>query len=194
MNVSSMRWRIELREVTGGRRLLADVLRELSMALVEVNGALFLTGERLETLETPSDAYEYASKLQEVVRQVCYRAPRIGLGFSLGGVVEASADGGERRHYFLEVHDSVHLHEAAQVELLIATSAENVSDEERQCLDAERAEQEYQRLRRIAVCRIVSAVADDRALTVQRLLSGELTPLSLGHVADLIQDELLRLV
>lgn len=138
-----MKWLVELQDFRGDRRLLADVLKELLMAIVDANGGLFLIGGTFEDLDTPSDVYEEASKLQGIVHQVCGRAPRIELGFSIGSVVEVTADSSERRHHFLTIHDSVHAHDAAEVALVSVTSARNISDEERQRLEADRVEREY---------------------------------------------------
>ena len=118
---------------------------------------------------------------------------QIELTFSIGSVLERTTGGGWRRHHFLEVNDGIQLQEASHVALTVAPAV-RLSEEERQRLEAQRQEQEYQRLRATAVSRIAPALADDRALTVQRLVHGELTPISLGHVADLIQDELGALV
>ena len=65
-----------------------------------------------------------------------------------------------------------------------------MSDEEKKFLEEEQRECEYQDLRRKAVSYVVSAFQDERAVQVQRLLCGELTPQTMGHIADLIQDEM----
>jgi hypothetical protein len=184
-----MKWLVELQDFRGDKRLLADVLKELSMAAVDANGGLFLTGRKFEDLDTPSDVYEEASKLQGIVQQVCGHAPPVELGFSIGSVVEVTPDGSKRRHHFLTIHDSVHAQDAAEVALDPVTSARNISEEERERLEADRVEREYEQRRVMAVTRIVSAISDDRAFTAQRLLAGELSPMSLGHVADLIHDD-----
>lgn len=189
-----MRWRVELLDVTGNRRLLGDVLQELSISVVEESGESFLVGEPFETCDTAADVHAHASRIQSIVQEVCDHVPEIEVAFSVGSVVERITDGGPRRHHFLVVSDALHLHVAGHVACVTVAPAAHLSEEERQRLEAQRQEQEYQRLRATAVSRIVPAVADDRALTVQRLLHGELTPQPLGHVADLIQDDLGALV
>ena len=128
------------------------------------------------------------------MQEACDHDPQIEVAFSVGSVVERTTDGGPRRHYFLVVPDGLQLQVADHVACVTVAPAAHLSEEERQRLEAQRQETEYQRLRATAVSRIVPAVADDRALTVQRLLHGELTPLPLGHVADLIRDDLGALV
>jgi hypothetical protein len=189
-----MRWRVELIDVTGNKRLFCDVLRELSISVVEENGESFLVGEPFETCDTAADVHAHASRIQAIVQEVCDYVPEIEVAFSVGSVVERTADGGPRRHHFLVVSDALHLHDIGHVASLTAAPSAHLSEEERQRLVVQRQEQEYQHLRATAVSRIIPAVADDRALTVQRLLHGELTPQPLGHIADLIQDDFGALV
>jgi hypothetical protein len=185
-----MKWRVELLGITGSQRLLSDVLRELSVFVIEEDGRSFLVSEQFETRDTPAEVHAYASRIQSIVNEVCEHALEIELAFSVGSVVEETADGVRRQHHFLVVSDSIHLHVAGHVACLKVEPAAHLSEKERKRLESERREQEYQHLRAKAVSWIVAAFNDDRALTVQRLLQGDLTPQPLGHIADLIQDDL----
>lgn len=64
------------------------------------------------------------------------------------------------------------------------------TDEERARQEQELQERRYADLRQKALSRVVSAVRDDRALTIQQLLQEELTPQILGHIVDIIQDDM----
>jgi hypothetical protein len=70
------------------------------------------------------------------------------------------------------------------------TQAPDLSEAERARLEQLAAEREFQRLRRKAISRVGSALRDERAIKVQKLLQGEPNPLALGHAVDLIEDDL----
>lgn len=184
-----MRWRVELLNVRCDRRLLADVFRELSMSIFDENGEMFLSGEMLETFETPADVRASMLNVQNTVRKVCDYNTDIEMYFSVGNVLECLGDSSTRCHYFLEISESVHAHSVSNVTLSVPLG-KVISDEEQRNFEEVIKESDYQQLRALAVARVVSALIDPRALTVQRLLSGEPMPQELGHVADIIQDDL----
>ncbi len=66
----------------------------------------------------------------------------------------------------------------------------SLSESDRKRSEEEEREEAYQKTRRKAISRVVSALKDERALKVQRLLQKELTPQTMGHIADLIQDDI----
>lgn len=185
-----MKWRVELLGVTGNQRLVRDVLGELSIFIIEEEGGSFLVSEQFETFNTPAEVHAYASRIQSIVKKVREYDTEIEVDFSMGSVVKENADGMRRKHHFLVVSDTIHMHSVTHVACLKVEPAAHISEEERKRLEAERREQEYQQLRAKAVSRIVAAVNDDRALTVQRLLHADLKPQQLGHIADLIKDDL----
>ncbi|MFT3758851.1 hypothetical protein [Thauera sp.] len=184
-----MKWKVELRNISGDRRLLADVLSKLSITLIGDNQDTYFTGTVLDRLETPSDVRKYASRLQLIVHHASTYEPRINLGFKIGCIMETMPCGPDKQHYFLKIRDAVHTQYVTRAALTV-TPDESISVEERQLMKEQCAEREYQERRLIAANRIVSAAIDNRAYTAQRLLAGDLLPLSLGHIADLIKDDL----
>jgi hypothetical protein len=66
----------------------------------------------------------------------------------------------------------------------------SLSEAERKRIEEAEKEAAYQKKRRKAISRFVSAFIDERALQVQRLLQGDLNPQTMGHIADLIQDDI----
>lgn len=170
-------------------RLLKDVLKELSLKVEEQEGHLLLSGLQLETMETPSEVNAYVRRVSDIAAEVSKHPPSIELGFSVGAVLQKT-ESGTSRHHFLVVSDAVHLHMATHVALIRGTPADALSEEELRRQEEAQRERQYQELRSSAVARLVSAVKHERALTVQRLLSQEATPQVLGHIADIIKDDL----
>jgi hypothetical protein len=84
----------------------------------------------------------------------------------------------------------VHFHDVAHVEVVKCPTATALSEEELRRQEELLKERQYQELRLSAVSRVVSAVKHERALTAQRLLNQEGTPQVLGHIADIIKDDL----
>jgi UDP-2,3-diacylglucosamine pyrophosphatase LpxH len=62
-----MRWRVEISDVSGDKRLLRDVLEGRSIRLHEQAGELFLIGDPFEALETAGEVHALASRVQSIV-------------------------------------------------------------------------------------------------------------------------------
>jgi hypothetical protein len=184
-----MRWQVEVSDLSGDRRLLSDVLKELSLTLQEGEGKLLLSGPILESMDTPSEVHAYVLRVSEIAKEVGAHSPSIGLEFSVGAVIQQTGSG-VSRHHFLQVSDTIHLHVAGHVAVLRCEPAVKPSEEELRRQEELLKERQYQELRVSAVARLVSAVREERALTVQRLLNQAPTPQILGHVADIIKDDL----
>jgi len=184
-----MRWRVEVSDLNGDHRLLRDVLRELSITLLEEEDRRSLVSDEFEVLDTPGEVHELASRVQSIIEEATKGDPAIQLSFKIGSVIEETRDGGRRKHAFLTVAAG-HFRMTGHVANLEVGTLAEVSEDERRHLEEEQREREYQQLRHKALSRIVSAFRDERALQVQRLLQGELTPHTMGHIADLIQDDI----
>jgi hypothetical protein len=184
-----MRWQVEISDLTGDLRLLADVLKELSLTVGEHKGKLLLSGPKLESMATPSEVHVYVQRVSEIAREVVKHAPSIELGFSVGAVLQKTTSG-ISRHHFVVASDMVHFHDVAHVEVVKCPTATALSEEELRRQEELLKERQYQELRLSAVSRVVSAVKHERALTAQRLLNQEGTPQVLGHIADIIKDDL----
>jgi hypothetical protein len=184
-----MRWQVEVSDASGDRRLLNDVLKELNITLEEHEGRLLLDGPALEAMNTPSEVHAYVLRVSEIAREVGAHPPSIGLEFSVGAVIQHT-DSGARRHHFVQVSDTIHLHVTGHAAVLRCEPAVPVSEKEQRRQEELLKERQYQELRLSAVSRLVSAVREERALVVQRLLNQPPTPQILGHVADIIQDDL----
>ena len=184
-----MRWQVEISDLTGDLRLLADVLKELSLTVGEHEGKLLLSGPKIESMATPSEVHAYVQRVSEIIREVVKHAPGIELGFSVGAVLQKTASG-TSRHHFVVVSDMVHFHDIAHVEVVKCPTATAPSEEELRRQEELLKERQYQELRLTAISRVISAVKHERALAVQRLLNQEATPQVLGHIADIIKDDL----
>ena len=184
-----MKWKVEISDLGGNRRLLSDVLAELSLTLVDDEGKLFVTGPPLEVLDNPSDVHAQIRKVSEIAGEVGKHTPSIDIGFSVGSIVQET-DAGPTLQHTLVVADGEHLHISEHVALILCPPAIPLSEEELKKQEEVLKERQYQELRSAAVSRLVSAVKHESALTVQRLLNQEPTPQILGHIADVIQDDL----
>lgn len=183
-----MKWRVQVADVAGGRRLFGEVLHGLSIDLLEEDDGLFLVSEAFETLDTAGEVHKLASRVQSTIEEAAKGIPEIQLGLKIGSVFEETASG-RRIHTFITVSTG-HIGLTGQVATLKVEPAVQLSTDEQKRLEEEQGEREYQRSRRTALSRIISAFRDDRALQIQRLLCGELTPHTMGHIAELIQDDI----
>lgn len=185
-----MRWRVEIGDVRGEARLLQDVLKKLSFDTLEESGTRFLTSDRFEIFSSASDVHVLASRVQSIVREAGQSDPNVSLDFVIASIWETCPNMQLRKHVF-SVGQSASLCALSGVGGgVVVNPTLDVSEEEQKRIDAERQEAEYQaRLRRTAI-RVVSAFRDERARQVQRLFQRELTPQTMGHIADSIQDDI----
>jgi hypothetical protein len=184
-----MRWQIKIDHLDGDVRLMTDVLKELSLVIDKIDEKYILSGPVLESLDTPSAVHDYAKNICEIAAEVEKYNQGMELGFSFSVVIENSSSG-VRRHHFVDIKEAVTLSVTTHAATIIYGQNKPLTKEEIQKQEEEKRGQEYQERRQIAVSRFVSAVKNERALTVQRLLSKETTPQVLGHIADIIQEDL----
>ncbi len=167
-----------------------DVLEARSLRLDEQAGELFLIGDPFEELETAGKVHALASRVQSIVKEIGEVDSDIRMSFRLGEVWEELENGEPRSGYvFLTGRISAYCFASAGVSLGVAPSL-SLPEAERQRIEDEEKELPYQKKRRKAISRFVSAFLDKRALLVQRLLQKDLTPLTMGHIANLIQADM----
>lgn len=169
------RWRIEVTKVTGDSALLASVLKENGF---ELNSGLLLS-DQFEMLSDASEVYATGSALCQEINRISDMHPDINMTFRLGSVQELTKGGVKRVHMAAGVAGAAALAVSGRAVL----SNASVTDEER-------AEMERQkRIERASV--ILRAVRTDKdVLIVMQLLNGEPTPTELGHVVDIIRDNM----
>jgi len=183
-----MRWFVEITDVEGNDRLLREILGELSITVVEEQAGRFLVSESFEVLATPGEVHDLAMRVRSILEEADLQ---IQLKFKLGSVFEEAGGDARRKHAFLTISPA-HFRIIGSTMSVKLESSVPLSEDQRKRLEEEQREREYQQLRRKALSRVLSAFRDDRALQVQRLLRGELTPQTMGHIADLIQDDIGR--
>jgi hypothetical protein len=185
-----MRWLVKITDARGNDRLLRDVLSSLSVRILEEPPARFLVSDKFDLLDTPGEIHTFASRIASLLSEARKTESHIDAAFVVGNVFENLPNGSRTEHKFAPLLGQ---QITAQTGVLLAkgsVASVALSEAERKRLEEEQREREYQQLRRKAISLVVSAVQDDRALQVQRFLTGELTPLTMGHVADLIQDDI----
>lgn len=184
--MSRTRWAIEIGDLPGNRRLLMDVLAGLGISSRETDGGLLLESPRFEALSTPEDVRTEVVRLAARMRDVKSCNPDIDCTFSLKVVIDRSGDK-PRKHYYLTIHESLLLQSSMEVSL---APDQEPTAEERARQEAERRERDYIALRGKALSRVLSAVHDQKALDVQKLLHEELSPVVLGNIVEIIQADL----
>jgi hypothetical protein len=188
--VPVMRWRVEISERSGEGRLLRDVLEALSIRLHEQAGHLFLIGDPFEALETAGEVHALASRIQSRITEVGKDNFDIPMSFQIGHVLEELENGEQRRHLFMSALGSAVCFATVGGVSLVVNRGLFLSEAERTRIEEIEKEAAYQKKRRKATACVVSAFRDHRALEVQRLLVGDLNPQTMGHIADLIQDDI----
>ena len=182
-----MRWRVEINDLGGDGRLLRDVLERLSIQLEEEAGNRFLIGDAFEAFGTAAEVHAFASRVQSIVTEQA--DPDILMSFQIGPVAEKLEDGTLRKYVFMAARGASVTVGTAQATLTVHGGL-SLSDADQKRIEDEQKELTYQAKRRKATSRVVSALKDGRALQVQRLLRKDLKPLVMGHIADLIQDDM----
>lgn len=184
-----MRWKIEIDRAEGDPRLLRDMLTASGFQLIEEVSKLYLAGASLEALDTPQEVRKAGDTMSRALFEATTHAPEIGLNLSLRSMVIETTPGGELRHHGMKAETGVFnvqvlggLHIQAKLDVAIAMSAEEAAR-----LAQEQKEREYQALLRKTLVRFRSAQRSEDAIRVQRLLNGALTPLSMGHIAEILK-------
>jgi hypothetical protein len=184
-----MRWRVKITERNGDDRLLRDVLEARSLRLDEQASELFLIGDPFEELETAGEVHALASRVQSIVNEIGDANSDILMSFQIGHVLEELENGERQRHLFLTALASARCFATAGASLVVDRGV-SLSEADRKRCEEEEKETAYKKKRRKAISRFISAFIDDRALQVQRLLKNDLTPQTMGHIADLIQADI----
>jgi hypothetical protein len=195
-----MKWKVEVVGVGGNDRLLRDVLRELALEIVGAPPERFLAGAAFAACQSVQDVLDVALRVQAAVDEARMHDAELEreLTLSVGCVWEQRDDGSWSQHLRAILGEAILCLDGATVQAAASVWPPSiVSDEERKRLEEEprrleedRREQAYQKLRRKGVSRVVSAFHDRSALQVQKFLAGQLTPLNMGHIADLIESDM----
>lgn len=172
-----MRWKVQIIDVTG-EDILADVLAE---SRFELEGNMLL-GRTFEALDDWGDVADVARDLSQKVREISRLNPDIDIGFDGGPVFEYDANGSQ-----ISKHHKVYAHGTASLALTgravgIAIGGVQMTPEEKA---------EVERIARVnEVAEILRALmVSDKVLEVLRLFEGEPWGTQLGHIHDLIQDD-----
>lgn len=168
------RWRVEVSEITGDRDTLVAVLAEHGFALDDG----ILLSDKFEAMDTASEVHAAATVLSQQINRISAVRSDVDMTFRVGSVREET-EGGENKIAFGVAHISIGSPTAAATVEVI----DGLSEEERA---------ELALLRRIdAASRVLDAViADEDVLAILKLLDGAPTGNELGHVADIIKDNL----
>jgi hypothetical protein len=184
-----MRWRIAISDLVGDTRLIRELLAALAISIINDGGDTFLVGEVFEKQSSHDAVRDIAKRLNATISELENDDPALRCGFQIGPVHEHRADGSWSKHHFVTLEAGVLGCATLSATLTVGTSNE-LSEEERIRREHEAKEREFQNRCRTAIPRFVAAFRYERALQVQQLLRGEPDPLTLGHVAEIIENDL----
>ena len=187
---SGMRWLVEISDIHGDERLLGDILACLKIKLHREDDKTYLLSDSFESLSSSSEVWKLAERVRDVISEVSSTIPAASISFSLGNLHEQKEDGSWNKNMFVFVSEPAELIVTADAVIVKVTPSTEISKEEKTRLEAEQRERDYQENLALLSSRISSAFLDERALKVHRFLQQELTPLRMGHIIDLIQDDL----
>ena len=166
-----MRWRVKLNDMTG------DVLAEtLAAAGFDLDGDMLSGFDALDEWGAVADA---ARDLSQKVREIARLTPGLEIGFTPGEVYEYDADGAQ-----IGKHRKVYAKTARLTLTGFAPTVINTS-----FTDEELAEIKRQARAEKATQLIRAVMNRELFLEVLRLFDGEPWGTELGHVHDLIQDD-----
>ncbi len=162
-----MRWAIEIQNTQLERRNLEDLLGKLGFALVEESPYVAFSSPAIDQCSTAGEVFELAKKLRDVISGPA----KIDPDFQLGAVIDYSAQP-KRRHYFLHVHEAIHLHSTISATVTVAPGS-GLSEEQRQAWQEARAEAEYKAKLEEQLSRLEPAYFSAKAEKVLELLAVE---------------------
>lgn len=169
-------------------RLLREVLRALSIELVDEGGDHFLESAKFESEAFADRVHARATRLESTVADIERNDPVISCGFKVGGVYETMPDGSRRQHAFATVHIEAKATLTVYAEISGLEAPDSTEDRLRR--EERQREQEFQELRKRATTQIASAFRDDRALRVQQLLRVQPNGNTLWQIAEIIESDL----
>jgi hypothetical protein len=181
-----MRWWIEIIDIVGDERFLADLLTGLNITLDMQENRTYLTSDQFNLLSTNTEVWEEAKRIRDIVSEVSNWFPNVSISFQLDSLYEQKENGSRSRHVFLS---ATSIGSSSTIGVLTVTSTSEISEEERARLEAEQLEREYQEKLALVSSRLVSAFRDERALKVYRFLQKDLTPARMYHIYELIRDD-----
>ena len=184
-----MRWLVEVHNIEGDGRLLADVLADLDIELHCEDDGVYLTSDRFEALRSRPEIWTLANRLRDIIVEVSATIEEGSVGFEVGDLYEQKEDGSRSKHTFLSPMAGQYRING-HLAVVKVTGQGELSEDARKRLQAEEQERAYQKKRAIVSSRVTSAFQDERALKVHRLLQKDLTPHRMGQIMDLIQDDL----
>ena len=185
-----MRWWIEIIDIVGDERFLADLLTGLNITLDLQENRTYFTSDQFELLSTNTEVWEVAKRIRDIVSEVSNGFPDARMSFQLGDYYEQREDG-SRCTYEVAYSGSVSPGRGCvDAGTTTDTPIYEITEEERARLEAERLERERQEKLALVLPRLVSAFLDERARKVQRFLQQDLTPARMYHIYELIKDDL----
>lgn len=163
-----MRWAIEIQKTQLERRNLADLLSRLGFTTVDKAPYVAFTSEAIDQCSTAGEAFEVGKKVRDR-----FKGPaKIDPDFQLGAVIDCSLEP-ERRHHFLEIHETIHLHSTFFAASLTVSPGVDLTEEQRKAWEADRVEEAYQQRLEDQLSRLEPAFFNAKAEKVLELLEVE---------------------
>ena len=183
---TQMRWLVEISAIED-KRLLADLLAEIDVELYLEENKTYLISQKFEQQPNSTEVWKRAEEIRNDLSEVNNGVPDVSLGFKLGDIHE-QVDNHCRKRYAFGTGMGGALFIIGGGGFGSAASTQEISEAERNQLEAEKSEHEYQK--KLARChRYLSIRQDERALKVHRFLQQKLTPARMYHIYELIEDD-----
>jgi hypothetical protein len=160
------------------------IYSEPASSLTKANN--FSSAGTLDACRSAEEAWKAAARISQSIGATAYE-PSVGVGLTLRPLtVEVGADGTVIQFHRLEPIVGVASVVLAGCVSTAYGTVGHVSEEEEQRRAAERLELAYQGRLQLARVRVLSAHRSEDAVKVQRILAGELTPQSMGVIAEVL--------
>jgi len=175
-SLSSMRWKVKIRDVHG------DVLVETLAAVGYLLEGDMLSGEQFAQIETWGEVADAARELSHRVSVLSRHDASLRMGFSVDKVFEYDSEGNE-----IGAHTKVWVSGRIVLPSITASGAVSVISD---LSPEQKAEMERKARIETAAILMRAVMRNDRVISVMRLLGGQPGSLELGHVHDIIQDDM----
>jgi hypothetical protein len=184
-----MKWLVEITNIVPNSRFLSDLLVGLNAKLHLEDSTVYLISDKFESSSISSEVWATAERMHNVICEVSSGFPDASVRFELVKLCEQENDGSRSNYVFAST--ALLILKAVTISGVGTVSpAKKISEEEKVILKKEEEEHKYQEKLALLSARVSSAFWDERALKVHRFLQQELNPLRMGHIMDLILDDL----
>lgn len=183
-----MKYYVKLSQISGDEHLLKSVCDQQDFSISDYNGETVLTSPRFNALESHGEVRRMAHDLCRITKQIAKSNSNLDMRFELGDIIYEETPDGRRKHVAVLVE--AHLVTPAGFVTASIQVGTDVSDEERQHMVEEEKRREFARRVERASTLVSAAVRNKDVLTVLEMLDGELDPMDMYKIYEIIEDDM----